>query len=196
MSRIVKTPDERRQELLGIGLELYMQNGASGVSIKEVVGRADVATGLFYYYFKSKEQFIEEALNSYIDGSIGKMSDILQSEALTIMQKIEQGINAFWEHMAHMEPFMQDEVLHSESHHVLSEKILCKIQPIIQTLIEKGNNEGLFNVEDSNFTAYFLAFGLSGILHANMEIKLKSKEKIADIIFTMLGIDKRDDSYD
>ncbi len=196
MSRIVKTPDERRQELLGIGLELYMQNGASGVSIKEVVGRADVATGLFYYYFKSKEQFIEEALNSYIDGSIGKMSDILQSEALTIMQKIEQGINAFWEHMTHMEPFMQDEVLHSESHHVLSEKILCKIQPIIQTLIEKGNNEGLFNVEDSNFTAYFLAFGLSGILHANMEIKLKSKEKIADIIFTMLGIDKRDDSYD
>lgn len=55
MSRIVKKPDIRRQELLDIGIKLFFEAGGKGVSIQEVVKQAEVATGLFYYYFKSKD---------------------------------------------------------------------------------------------------------------------------------------------
>ena len=63
MSRIVKKPDIRRQELLDIGIKLFFEAGGKGVSIQEVVKQAEVATGLFYYYFKSKDEFLDEALN-------------------------------------------------------------------------------------------------------------------------------------
>ena len=60
MKRISKEPDVRRQELMDIGFELYMKNGMKGFGIKDVVNHAGVATGLFYYYFKSKENFVDE----------------------------------------------------------------------------------------------------------------------------------------
>ena len=37
-----------------------------GFGIKDVVNHAGVATGLFYYYFKSKENFVDEVLNDCI----------------------------------------------------------------------------------------------------------------------------------
>ncbi|MBJ3793217.1 TetR/AcrR family transcriptional regulator, partial [Bacillus sp. OA1] len=66
MKRISKEPDIRRQELMDIGFELYIKNGIGGFSIKDVVNHAGVATGLFYYYFKSKENFVDELLNDFI----------------------------------------------------------------------------------------------------------------------------------
>lgn len=70
MSRIVKQPDIRKQELLDIGAQLYFEAGEKGISIQQVVKQCGVATGLFYYYFKSKDAFLDEALNCYIDKEI------------------------------------------------------------------------------------------------------------------------------
>lgn len=53
MSRIVKDPEERKEELLQIGIHFFLQGGAKNVSIQNVVKEANVATGLFYYYFKT-----------------------------------------------------------------------------------------------------------------------------------------------
>ncbi|MGQ0515987.1 ROK family protein, partial [Bacillus sp. D-CC] len=53
-------------EAHGQGDELYMKNGMKGFGIKDVVNHAGVATGLFYYYFKSKENFVDEVLNDFI----------------------------------------------------------------------------------------------------------------------------------
>ena len=61
MTRTVKKPDIRRQELLDIGVKLFFEAGKKEISIQEVVKQANVATGLFYYYFKSKNDFIDEA---------------------------------------------------------------------------------------------------------------------------------------
>ena len=60
MARTVKKPDIRRQELLDIGIKLFFEVGEKGISIQQVVKQADVAIGLFYYYFKSKEEFLDE----------------------------------------------------------------------------------------------------------------------------------------
>ena len=88
MSRIMKKPDDRRRELLNIGFDLYMEKGMEGLNIKEVVDRANVATGLFYYYFKSKEEFVEEALNNFIVQNLEPAWEILESEQ-TALEKLD-----------------------------------------------------------------------------------------------------------
>lgn len=89
MKRISKEPDIRRQELMDIGFELYMKNGMGGFSIKDVVSRAGVATGLFYYYFKSKEDFVDETLNSFIVKNMELIEEILISNERSVMQKMK-----------------------------------------------------------------------------------------------------------
>ena len=53
MPRVVKDPEERKEELLQIGIRFFLQGGAKNVSIQKVVNEANVATGLFYYYFET-----------------------------------------------------------------------------------------------------------------------------------------------
>lgn len=51
---------------MDIGFELYMKNGMKGFGIKDVVNYVGVVMGLFYYYFKFKENFVDEVLNDCI----------------------------------------------------------------------------------------------------------------------------------
>ncbi|MEA4925677.1 MAG: TetR/AcrR family transcriptional regulator [Syntrophomonadaceae bacterium] len=189
MSRTVKSPDERRQELLGIGLELFMKHGSVGFSIKDVVKQAGVATGLFYYYFKSKEEYIEEALNSYIIGNIGGILEVISAESFSIAQRVRCGLVEFWKHMEHMAPFMREDALQSPQHHILMDKALKRLQPAMQDLIEQGNRAGLFHAFSPALTASFVLHGLSGVLHSSMELNEENKKSTEKMLLSVLGAD-------
>ncbi|MFP4976784.1 TetR/AcrR family transcriptional regulator [Paenibacillus sp. CN-4] len=53
---------ERRQELLGIAVELFAKNGYHKTKISDIVRQAGVAQGTFYWYFKSKEAIVLEII--------------------------------------------------------------------------------------------------------------------------------------
>lgn len=53
---------ERRQELLGIAVELFAKNGYHKTKISDIVRHAGVAQGTFYWYFKSKEAIVLEII--------------------------------------------------------------------------------------------------------------------------------------
>ena len=190
MSRTIKAPDERRQELLGIGLNLFMRKGAEGVSIKEVVQQANVATGLFYYYFKSKDAFLEEAINAYIEGTIGNMLEGLQNGEIPLLQRVKSTLAAFQEHALRLAPLMREEAITSLQHHVLMDNMLQRLCPIIQEIIEQGNGEGVFRVENPAVAAPFIIHGLSGVLHENLSDELKDnfQKDIQTLLFTVLGV--------
>jgi len=192
MSRIVKAPDERRQELLAIGLDLFMQKGTDRVSIKEVVRKANVATGLFYYYFTSKDAFLEEAINSHITGTIGEMLESLQNKDVPLLQRVKNVLLAFKDHANRYAPFLQQDVASSPQHHVLMDSILQRLCPVIQDFIEEGISQGMFMVNNAEVTATFIIHGLSGILHTKIpdEAKGRYAKDIENLVLTVLGVSK------
>lgn len=56
--RIIKNPEERRQEILSIARELFNAKGVENTKVSDIVKKIGVAQGLFYYYFKSKEEVV------------------------------------------------------------------------------------------------------------------------------------------
>jgi AcrR family transcriptional regulator len=187
MSRTVKPPDERRQELLGIGLALFMERGSAGVSVKEVVKQAGVATGLFYYYFASKEKFIEEALNRHIIGNIGDILEAVSAENVGVAVRVRRGLDAFWNHMERMALFMREAALQSPQHHILMDETLKRLRPAMRDLIEQGNEAGLFHAASPNLAADFILHGLSGILHSEIVLNEGTKETAEKMLFSALG---------
>ncbi|ETT86208.1 TetR/AcrR family transcriptional regulator [Viridibacillus sp. FSL R5-0477] len=58
-----KRKQERKQQLLSIALEMFATQGYDNTKISDIVAKANVSQGTFYWYFKSKEMIASEMLN-------------------------------------------------------------------------------------------------------------------------------------
>ncbi|MCC0650441.1 TetR/AcrR family transcriptional regulator [Clostridioides sp. ZZV15-6598] len=67
MARVVKKPTERKQELIDIAIKLFLQKGYDETSIKDIYSEANGSFGMFYHYFKSKEEIFKVVMNRYTD---------------------------------------------------------------------------------------------------------------------------------
>ncbi|WP_080876103.1 TetR/AcrR family transcriptional regulator [Oceanobacillus timonensis] len=194
MKRISKEPDIRRQELMDIGLEFYMKGGIKGFSIKDVVNRAGVATGLFYYYFTSKEAFIDEILNDFIVNNIEKIQQILGSDKLTVMQKITESLETFWAFAEKLEPYKNTDAFQTEQHFQLEQKLFLQIQPLIQKVIEDGIKTGIFNTDNPILASEFILYGLSSIAHSNkLDLNDAVKKETIHLVLTILKYNQKAD---
>src|SRR4051794_30412341 len=50
--------EETRQRIVDAALELFREKGFAETTMREIAAHAGVATGLAYYYFKSKEELV------------------------------------------------------------------------------------------------------------------------------------------
>ena len=67
--RIVKKPEERKAEMVAAASKLFAQQGFVRTSVAEIVSAVDVAKGLFYYYFTTKDDMVKavvEGFTSYL----------------------------------------------------------------------------------------------------------------------------------
>ena len=50
--------EQRREEFINAAEKLFKENGVVETTVNAIVKELDVAKGLFYYYFKSKDDVI------------------------------------------------------------------------------------------------------------------------------------------
>lgn len=76
---------QTRQHIIDSGYSLISSKGFSNVGLSQILKFADVPKGSFYHYFKSKELFGEEVINSYFKGylhSIDELFDVKNGSGL------------------------------------------------------------------------------------------------------------------
>lgn len=186
MSRIVKKPDIRRQELLDIGIKLFFEAGGKGVSIQEVVKQAEVATGLFYYYFKSKDEFLDEALNYYIQQEIAVFEAILKDQKLTAWDKLEAVLTAFFNYAEKMAPLRSSAPFRSEYHYALTEKLISQLKKGTENVLTQGLSENVFHVNNVSITAGFILNGLICVFDENTEINKDALDAMKNMVYKIL----------
>jgi TetR/AcrR family transcriptional repressor of nem operon len=54
-----KPAEQRRADLLEAGRELFLSQGLAATSLEDITGRAGVSKGLFYLYFRSKDDLLQ-----------------------------------------------------------------------------------------------------------------------------------------
>ncbi|MEU1125076.1 TetR/AcrR family transcriptional regulator [Streptomyces sp. NPDC005899] len=64
--------DERRQQLLGVALELFSRRSPDDVSIDEIAAAAGISRPLVYHYFPGKQSLYEAALARAADELAGR----------------------------------------------------------------------------------------------------------------------------
>jgi AcrR family transcriptional regulator len=62
MSPLEQKKQEKRQALLDAAYDLFLQHGTAKTSVSDITGRANVAKGTFYLYFKDKDAVLQALL--------------------------------------------------------------------------------------------------------------------------------------
>ena len=56
--RNTKPKQEKQKEIMDAALQLFLEKGYEKTSIKDITEKMNIATGLFHYYFSSKEDVL------------------------------------------------------------------------------------------------------------------------------------------
>lgn len=180
MSRIVKAPDVRRQELIEIALKQFIENGYEKTSVRSILQEAGGEIGMFYHYFKSKNEIYEAALENYNEKYISKFTEITIFPNLSFEQKLNQIFTLLADSLSEYHQ-IDSEKKNPEIKTLLHSRTLLKIAPLFEQLIVDGVQNNILNtpIPNLHLLSQFILFGISAVIHDN-EVKLM-EDKIKHI---------------
>ncbi len=158
MSRTVKRPKERKKEIVDTAEKLFMEKGYENTSVMDIVENIGVAKGLFYYYFESKKDIIEEIVNRMLVTYEKEAKKFVEDSHLTAREKfarlirLSNHIEGGREYMIWVFRGEKNILLY----HKLRKKTQEKILPLFTKIIKQGVEEGVFDTEYPEMAAKFI----------------------------------------
>lgn len=139
----------RKKELIKIAYNLFITKGYENTSVDEIIAKAGIAKGTYYYHFESKEQMLEEVINMMIDEGVERAKQVVNSN-LKVEEKLVYTILAL--RVTPEEQSVQD-TLHTKENIILHKKINDKIidvaVPLLSSIVREAKKEGLFARDDN-----------------------------------------------
>ena len=167
MTRITKDPEERKNEIIDAAEELFNTKGFEQTSVSDIVKRVGVAQGLFYYYFKSKEEILNAVLDRYISFIIQNSTRIVENDGLNAQQKLQliiDGIFMLGKGKRNLTEYVHREK-NSPIHQLLTKKTVEHLTPLIAGIISQGVNDGVFDTQYPEEVVGILIPGFNDFLH-------------------------------
>ena len=145
--RIVKEPEERKNEILDAAERLFAAKGYEESTVNNILETVKIAKGTFYYYFKSKEEVLDAIIRRRNDVGMVKAKAIASDPHLSPVQKIIAVIMAQQPQNPAEEEFLP--VLHEPANAQLHQKVLIdcviRLTPVLTDIVEEGIKQGLFS---------------------------------------------------
>jgi AcrR family transcriptional regulator len=161
MARTVKSPEERRQDFFDAAIKLFQENGYYQTSIEDLVNKVGVAKGLFYYYFKSKDDMMQKMVDELWDETEKDYHELIERDDLNAVDKLMEFSRmrraAKTDFMFFLEVYKRDRDSPLINH--LKETGYARLVPLIGSIIEQGVEEGVFDTERPREAAEFLLRG-------------------------------------
>lgn len=89
--------DERREQLLELGLQLFSERSYDEVAIDDIAKAAGISKGLLYHYFGSKRAFYVEVIR----GAAAQLLEATEPDMeLPEVERARAGINAYLEYVS------------------------------------------------------------------------------------------------
>lgn len=184
--RTVKEPELRKQELIETALRLFLKKGYEKTSVRDILREVKGSPGMFYYYFSSKEEIFEEAIQYYVENSTKGLFQIFKKENISFEEKYNQIVNTvikIFEDIQSMS-YMPSNSQYFPLRVKISFKILEKIiKPFSELIGDIKKDKNL----DPQKTSIFILYGVYGLLRQEAE-NIGNREKISQLIHYIIEI--------
>lgn len=145
--RIVKEHDERKNEIIKAAATLFAEKGYDQCSVNDILNAVGIAKGTFYYYFKSKEDVLDAAVDKMSEQVLGQVQETVQRKELSPIDKIIQVLLATKVTNQTGEVLIQE--MHKTRNALLHQKnlvsIITMLTPVFTEIVEEGNAAGIFH---------------------------------------------------
>lgn len=170
-----KPPDERRKELIDIAARLFAERGYESVSVRDILAEVNGAPGMFYYYFKSKQDIYLATMEDYISEKLDRKCALMEDAAMPFKERrallsdmIAQDIHGYAERFS----TAGDETISDLSYRMydLVQMVSKLIRPYAVFMLQgiwEGKIENRLGVtgENAEAKAAFVLYGLWGLIY-------------------------------
>jgi AcrR family transcriptional regulator len=181
--RVVKSAEERKNEILDVAEQLFAEKGFDNTSTNDIIGKIGIARGTLYYHFKTKEEILDALVERIRCEKIEQAEAIVSDRSIPLLERLTGSVLAL-----NIEGGVGTEVLeqihkpqNALLHQKMQERIIKGIVPVIEKLIEEGNATGIFDTEyPSDAVEMILTYSsnafdeLSGLSSSAIEKKSKA----------------------
>ncbi len=192
MKKNSKKPEIRKQELIEIASRLFEEKGYEAVSVRDILTEVDGAPGMFYYYFKSKQDIYIAAMERYISERLERKCKMIEDTEISFEEKvpvlrsmIKEDISGYLERY---NPEMDNSISDSsykiwELVQMISRMIKPYSKFILQGIEEKklSNNMGITE-ENAEAYAMFVLYGAWGMIYNGRFTGSDKQYEVNDIL--------------
>lgn len=181
--RVSKKPEERRQEIIEVAQRHFEEKGYEATQIKDIVREMGVAQGLFYYYFKSKDEVFEAVAESYASVVVKKISVRIEQET-TALEQLYGIVDGFAEVVNDNRLIFEQ--LHKAQDGLFLKKIVEMLRylliPKVTEIVRKGVISGELDCLYIEEISAIISLGIFQFLESYYrDIQKKDVEKIKNI---------------
>jgi TetR/AcrR family transcriptional regulator, transcriptional repressor for nem operon len=147
-----KPAEQRRADLLDAGRELFLAKGVVATSLDDITSRAGVSKGLFYLYFRSKDDLVS-ALQDQFSAELADRIRAATDPIADWPAKLDVCVKAIFDSYQERDDLHEVLFRHgghvSDSHRATHALVLNAISDVFAS----GKAAGAFDVEDPEATA-------------------------------------------
>ena len=147
--RIVKTAEERKNEILDVAEELFAQKGYDNASTNDIIDKIGIARGTLYHHFSSKEEILDALVDRMTREGIQRAGTIAGDRNRPILERLTGILGSL-----SVESSAEDEIMEQMHkpqnallHQKMQERLINGVVPIIAQLITEGNKSGIFETK-------------------------------------------------
>lgn len=187
--RVVKEPEERKNEILDVAERLFGTKGFDNTSTNDILNEIGIARGTLYYHFKSKEEILDAMISRMIKRLIEKAKAIVAQKEVPVLQRLTMmmlSLNVsegnFGQELLAQAHKPQNALMHQK----MEKSLLSGINPILADLIKEAAKQGICQTDYPEEAAEMTFLYANTIFDDLMEHHEEEKRrKIAAFIYNL-----------
>lgn len=155
----------RRQEIVAVATELFMNKGFEETSVDQIAKSAKVAKGLVYYYFKSKQEILNDVVLTMSERHIATLKQRIIDQSDDFKDRLLLLMDAYYEihplsDVSDIE-LIQTHIIFVDAFHT---RYLEGIDDILNEIIAEGKKRGFFILEYPKEMILMTLEGIFGLM--------------------------------
>jgi AcrR family transcriptional regulator len=159
MPRIVKSADDRRNEILDGAQALFFERGYERTTVNDVIAKVGISKGGFYHHFTAKEDLLEGITARLAQDAVARVRDVLDDPAIDALTRLNGFLARSRQMKVEDAPKLRaafDVIFRPENlllYHRINAASIAVMRPVLAAILSQGKAEGTFAVPDPEAAA-------------------------------------------
>lgn len=180
----------KKQEIVERAKKIINEKGINNVTVRDIVKTVGMAQGLFYYYFKSKDEVINVIIDEYVEKFCSNLEEDIANITLEYddwKEKIETAIlmlvELYKDNKSPLEKF--NNTKNKELYMSMVYASVDRMANVIEKIINEAMDNNFINISNPQETVYVLIYGIIDLINHK---KIVDERIFVNIVFQILGI--------